>query len=211
MSKYVKYPTTFHLPWSLGISKDDEVLKSTEHFVGKIVVVTEKMDGESTSLYSDYLHARSLDSRDHESRHWIKSFHNQMKHEIPDNWRICGENVYAQHSLGYDKLESYFLLFSIWEDNVRLSWDETIQFSKLLNIKTVPVLYIGIWDEKIIKSCYTGLSKCGDESEGYVVTLSERFHFNDFEKSIAKFVRKDHVQTNKHWMHQKVIPNKLIV
>jgi hypothetical protein len=35
--------------------------------------------------------------------------------------------------------------------------------------------------------------------EGYVVRLASSFKFDDFNKSVAKFVRKNHVQTNEHW------------
>ncbi|WP_181004126.1 hypothetical protein [Bacillus thuringiensis] len=45
--------------------------------------------------------------------------------------------------------------------------------------------------------------------EGYVLRLTDAFHYNDFSKSVGKFVRKDHVQTNQHWMTQAVIQNKL--
>lgn len=69
----VKYPRTFHLPWSRSYTHDDKVLKHVQHFEGKEVVVTEKMDGENTTMYRDYLHARSIDSKDHPSRHWIKN------------------------------------------------------------------------------------------------------------------------------------------
>ena len=58
--KYVKYPRTYHLPWS-SPSSDDRVASSLNHFVGQEVVVTEKLDGENTSLYNDYVHARSLE------------------------------------------------------------------------------------------------------------------------------------------------------
>jgi hypothetical protein len=46
-SKYIKYPRTLHLPWSPGLTNDDRQLKSTEHFEGREVVVTVKMDGEN--------------------------------------------------------------------------------------------------------------------------------------------------------------------
>ena len=46
-SKYVKYPRTFHLPWSPGADdKNERVMLDTSQFIGKQVVVTEKMDGE---------------------------------------------------------------------------------------------------------------------------------------------------------------------
>jgi hypothetical protein len=39
-SYYVKYPRTWHLPWSQNIRSDDRVLTSADHFRGEEVVVT---------------------------------------------------------------------------------------------------------------------------------------------------------------------------
>ena len=64
----VKYPRTAHLPWSPGATADDIYQGKLSSFEGKYVVVTEKMDGENTTLYRDYMHARSVDSRFHPSR-----------------------------------------------------------------------------------------------------------------------------------------------
>ena len=44
---YVKYPRTYHLPFSPGTTKDDRVLKDCSNFFGKEVVVLTKMDGEN--------------------------------------------------------------------------------------------------------------------------------------------------------------------
>jgi hypothetical protein len=74
MQTYTKYPRTFHLPWSLGATSDDKVVPSVSHFEGRQVVVTEKMDGENTTLYRDHIHARSLDSKGGEDRAWVKQF-----------------------------------------------------------------------------------------------------------------------------------------
>ena len=127
--KYVKYPRTYHLPWSPGATDDDRVLTDEEleaNFVGRMVVVTEKMDGENTTMYNDYIHARSLDSASHPSREWVKNLHAQIQWQIPDGWRICGENLYASHTLHYAGLPSYFIVFSVWdENNICQSWDDT--------------------------------------------------------------------------------------
>lgn len=207
---YLKYPRTLHLPWSRSKTDDDKILKSTDHFIGKEVVVTEKMDGENSSLYHDHSHARSIDSKDHPSRHWLKTLHASFANDIPKNWRFCGENVYAKHSIFYEELSSYFYLFSIWNDlNRCLSWDETLQWANLLHIPTVPILYRGIWDVDAIKACYTQSSAFGGVQEGYVVRVSDEFAYEDFSSSVAKFVRKNHVQTDEHWMHKQVEPNLL--
>jgi ATP-dependent RNA circularization protein (DNA/RNA ligase family) len=199
-----------HLPWSRSKTDDDKVLASAEHFIGKEVVVTEKLDGENSSVAKDYYHARSLDSKDHPSRHWLKMFHSTFAHDIPEGWRLCGENVFAKHSIGYEELTTYFYLFSIWnEENQCLSWDDTVAYANMLGLETVPVLYRGIYDESKIKACFTGTSAFGGVQEGYVVRLVDSFGYDEFGSCAAKFVRKNHVQTDEHWMHKEVEPNKL--
>jgi hypothetical protein len=208
---YVKYPRTYHLPFSLGIINDDKVLDSMDFFKNKEVVVTEKLDGENTNMYSDYIHVRSLTSCDHVSQHWVKGLHSIIKNDIPKGWRICGENLFAKHSVFYDKLESYFYVFSIWNDKHEcLSWADTEIWAEMLNLKTVPVLYKGLWDENKIKQCYTGKSQLGDVQEGYVVRIADRFNYMEFDKCVAKFVRKNHVQTNEHWKLGQIETNQLI-
>ena len=93
-SKYIKYPRTLHLPWSPGLMNDDRQLESTEHFENREVVVTVKMDGENTSMYKDYLHARSIFGASHPSRGWVKNLHSKISYEIPEGWRFCGENLH---------------------------------------------------------------------------------------------------------------------
>ena len=209
MKPYVKYPRTYHLPWSQGRTSDDKSLRSASHFEGKRIVITEKMDGENTTVYSDYIHARSIDGRDHWSRSWVKSLQGAIGHDIPPGWRICGENLYAVHSIKYDSLSSYFLVFSIWNDlNECLSWDETVQYAELLGLQTVPVLYDGLYDEKCVKAIGDEMDL--DKREGYVVRTAERFKYDAFRDSVAKFVRTDHVGTAEHWMHSSIGKNELV-
>ena len=207
---YVKYGRTFHLPWSPGITDDDRMLKSTEHFHSKRVIVSKKKDGENTSMYRDHVHARSLDSRGGEDRAWVKNFWSTISYEIPEGWRVCGENLWAEHSIHYDDLRSYFYGFSIWNDrNLCLSWDETTEYFELLGIEPVEVLYDGIWDEQKIRALEKDMS--WEKDEGYIVRLADAFPYSEFKKSLAKFVRKGHVATSKHWRQgRRFIPNELI-
>ncbi len=206
---HVKYPRTHHVPWSEGMNDDDRMMDSTDAFLGQRVIVTEKMDGENTSLYRDYIHARSLDGNSHISRDWVKQFWSTIRMDIPEHWRICGENLYAKHSIGYEALPTYFMGFSIWTpDNTCLSWDETKLYFELLGVTHVPVIYDDIYDEKKIRSLWD--SKNWATQEGYVVRVADSFHAKDFKSKVGKFVRAKHVQTTKHWMFgQKMEKNKL--
>lgn len=206
---FVKYPRTNHLPWSPGYHDDDRILTDLSRFEGEHVVASLKMDGENTNMYTNHIHARSIDSRGGEDRAWVKQFHARIAHEIPDGWRICGENLWAEHSLHYDDLPSYFMGFSVWTDkNICLSMNETLEYFELLGIEPVPIIYSGKWDVKKIRA----LEKHIDftKHEGYVVRLADSFTFGQFKNSVAKFVRAGHVQTTKHWRHGRAfIPNGL--
>ena len=69
-----KYPSTPHLPFSRSRGEGDFKLFNYA-FYGKECIVTEKMDGESTTFYRDYLHTCSIDSITHPSRSWASAFH----------------------------------------------------------------------------------------------------------------------------------------
>lgn len=210
---HVKYPRTYHLPWSPGLHDDDRMMSSLKAFESHRVIVTEKMDGENTTLYSDYIHARSVDGRHHESRNWVKQFWSSIKHDIPDGWRICGENLYAAHSIRYGHLPTYFMGFSIWnERNVCLDWDTTLEWFTLLGITPVPVIYEGIfnYDQQAILDQWWAKQ---DQllHEGYVMRVADEIPYGMFRYKVGKFVRKDHVRTVKHWMHgQRMVRNELI-
>ena len=206
----IKYPRTYHLPSSAGATSDDKVLNTINHFIGKQVVITEKMDGENTTLYSDKYHARSIDSRYHTSRSWVAQFHSSIAHNIPTNWRVCGENVYAKHSLLYTNLPSYFLGFSIWdENNVCLDWNSTLEYFTMLGITPVNTLYSGVFDNAVVDTLVSTIDT--SITEGFVVRLAESFAYEDFKMSVGKWVRANHVQTDKHWRTSKIIENQLNV
>ena len=193
-----KYPRTPHFPFSQGATDDDKILSSTEHFIGKRVVVTEKMDGENTTIYSDHCHARSIDSKHKGYHSWLLSYIPTFQHQIPDGYRICAEYLYATHSIKYDNLDTYLAVFSIWNDkNEALSWEDTKQMSARLDLKTVPELYLGIYDEERIKQIASEVTSRG--GEGIVVRIADSFHYDSFGKSVAKYVRPNHIQTGTQW------------
>ena len=91
----------------------------------------------------------------------------RIKHEIPEGWRICGENLYARHSILYDGLKSYLYVFSVWnERNECLSWDETVEWCELLGLECADVLYRGLFDESVLKRLADELDV--DKKEVYV-------------------------------------------
>lgn len=223
MSDLHKYQRTAHLPFSKGLQNDDRVHPDISYFEGKRVIVTEKMDGEGTSIYTNHIHARSLDTPYHPSRTVVNKLQGEIGYLIPDGWRICGENVYAEHSIFYKELESHFYVFSIWnQNNECLSYDETVEWCFLLGLTHAPVLYDGIYDENVLQELVNHprlqireyVEGIGDPMEGFVVRIADSFHYEEVDENrlmlnLAKYVRKDHVQTDEHWLEKPVTPNKL--
>lgn len=206
-SDRVKYPRTNHVPWSQSVQKDDRVHYDMSQFHGRHVIVTEKMDGENSSIYRDYIHARSVSASNHPSRNLLRAFAARFQHDIPEGWRICGENVFAKHSIHYDDLPHHFMGFSVWnEKNECLSWSETMEIFDILGIVPVPILYEGIYDEAIIKGLWT--ENMRDRVEGYVMRVADGFAYRDFKTLAGKFVRANHVAATVHnWKSQPVVPN----
>jgi hypothetical protein len=209
LNKLVKYQRTKHLPNSLSVQNDDKILKDLTPLMNEEeCVYLIKLDGENTNMYPHAMHARSRTYSYHPSRTWILKKHAEMCFDIPENWRICGENMFAKHSIAYDDLESYFYIFSIWnEKNNALSWDETEYWAKLFGFPTVEVLHRGKFSLDTVNDIVNGFDL--DKQEGLVVRPAREFAFSEFSTLVAKWVRNNHVQTNKHWAHQEVVKNLL--
>ena len=212
MNKY-KYSRTFHLPYSKTVSADDKRLSSDEHLIGMDIVMTEKMDGENTSVYKDgYVHARSLDSKHSAWQSWVLKDAQRWSSGLPDDWRVCGENVYAKHSITYEfeRQSQYFQAFSIWNCDWCLPWDEFVEWCKLLEIEHVPVIYIGKYDKEVILEAFESYQASQNrEIEGFVVRNYAGFFQRDFKDNVAKYVRADHVQTDEHWT-ENWTPNEIV-
>lgn len=204
-----KYPRTPHLPFSPGFTDDDVHLKTDSQFYNKMVVVTEKMDGENSTIYKNNYHARSLDSTHRDYHSWLLAYIRSFQYQLEDDERICGEYLYAKHSIFYDDLESYFYGFSLWKDDMCLDWGKTKKRFKELGIVHVPELYIGTYDSALIERIALRVVDRG--GEGIVVRTFDGFSYDDFSQNIAKYVRPNHVQTDKHWSLAEIESNKLKV
>jgi hypothetical protein len=214
MEDRYKYPRTYHLDWSLSLINDDRRIPTYEGLVGRRVVVSEKFDGENTSYYNDVSHARSMDSRHHASRDWAKRHHGEVKHNIPDRWRVVIENCYAEHSISYTRengnaLPSFAIGLSVWdENNVCMSWDDTLVVFEQLGIVPARVIYDGIWDEALFRKI--ALEQDPTRVEGYVVRVADAIPYDRWFMPAGKYVRAKHVSTDVHWMQKDVVPNELM-
>jgi RNA ligase len=214
-----KYNRTLHLPWSPGQGSDDKVAKSVDSLINVPIVISEKMDGSNTSLEKDGCFARThAGAPTHVSFDGLKSLHASLKYYLWEDVQIFGEWLYALHSIAYDTLPGYFLMFGIRElykgDDYWYSWAMVEEWAHSLQLSTVPVLWQGtVASDKELQTLTEELVKqpsaYGETREGVVVRIADRFDDVNFSKCIMKWVRKDHVQTDQHWKSQEIVKNKL--
>jgi hypothetical protein len=133
-----------------------------------------------------------------------------VKHDIPKGMVIYGEWMYAVHSIEYDNLDDYLMIFAVY-DNKWLSWNDVVDWSNLLNLHHVPVVKKNIVfkTEQEMQNITTKLAQKAISQGHEVIVLRLSNSFKDFSKSTAKYVREGHVQTNKHWKFQKIKVQKL--
>lgn len=208
-----KYPRTYHLPYSPGATKDDKKLQDGwfSYLEGKEIVITEKMDGENTCFSAQDVYARShgAPTRSAWSRNlWDASdgLYWRVKSLIGEDELIFGENLYAEHSIHYNRLPVYWFMFAQYnkQENYWASWDDVKYWSQILDVHTVPELWRGtVQSEKELENLVTKFvnepSTFGDEKEGVVVRLANSFSGEEFCHSVCKWVRPNHVQTDIHW------------
>ena len=203
------FPRIKHMYNSPGRSPDD--LRSDKDwfnsFSGKYIVIKEKLDGENTGITNISCYARSkiptLNPWSVNIRRDIFPF---VKDLISDDEIVFGENLYAVHSIKYNQLPSYFHIFAVYNTKLEVwySWSDVEMFAKILDLPTVPVLFKGIINSEKdlmdkINYWMSQPSAYGVEKEGVVMRLAGEIKPEDWNNSIVKYVRANHVQTNKRW------------
>ena len=207
-----KYPSTKHWPWSQTVHRDDTVHDNPEMFVGREVVVTEKLDGGNTCLFRGEVYARSVDSPS--TAGWmamVKKHHGwKLAHRMEWGWAIYGEDLYGIHSIEYDPMlesETYHV-FAVRDTSCGRewfeSWDSVNYVAGLHSLPVVPEVYRGTFDSvgqitEFFEDELQRPSSLGPEREGFVMRIAEGFQASVFELAVCKYVRKDHVQTDEHW------------
>lgn len=211
------YPSTRHWPESMSVHRDDHYHRDPAHFVGKHVVITEKLDGGITQFAEGKVYARSSGAPT--SAGWfdyVKSVTLPKLYDVESCLQPIGEDLYGVHSIEYDPLPDTFFLFHVLErvkDHVGTentdgdmfwSWGEVNWFAFAYDLQTVPVLFTGEFDsvDAITKWFFDNIDKpsvLGPVREGFVMRIADGFSYQDFGLNTCKFVRANHVQTDQHW------------
>ena len=106
----MKYPRTFHFPFSPGATSDDKISDDVSELIGQEIVILEKLDGENTNFVKDGVYARSHASFTISPwSHEVRMMYSMIRNDIYDNLSLFGENMEGIHSIEYLNLESFFI------------------------------------------------------------------------------------------------------
>jgi len=205
----MRYPKTPHLPWSPILEeKDKPLIFDIDNFLGKHVVITEKLDGENTCFTNLRVHTRSPDAiyGKEEYQSYMMNIQAEFSHKLPENMIIYGENMYAIHGIEYNKLTSYLYGFAVLIDNQFLNWSDTnFWISGPFQQKIVPLItHFKVSEnkekaEKQLKEIKPN-SLLGDITEGFIIRSVNNFHFKEFHENVAKYANKGVPKTDENWV-----------
>jgi RNA ligase len=227
MSTFFRYPQTPHLAW-LGatLPRDDKLLgaEQVEALLCDAVLVEEKLDGANLgfSLGPDgslriqnrgqYLH-EPLGGQFTRLPDWLglhgANLHKVLTTHAPSELILFGEWCAARHSLRYDTLPDWFLLFDVYDRRRKMFWSSPRRaaLAKDIGLVTVPTLLQGRHTVDTLKAVLTqhGSRFRHGELEGVVV----RRESTDWCEARAKLVRADFTQgLEAHWRSRPVEWNK---
>ena len=193
--------------------------QNPQMFIGRPIVITEKLDGQCIGLRDGEVLDRSGNRS--KSHPWLRRLrkHHAWKtiDDRYDGLTFWGENIEALHTIEYAPRPENEM-FRVFAGQLRsgltwpggfMSWDDTERHAEALGIETVPVLFRGQvdWrsdlDELLVERLGVGRTKSaigGKDQEGVVIRVAAAFSYVHFHVSVAKVVRPGHVKpTAKHW------------
>jgi hypothetical protein len=186
------YPRTHHLPDSPGAPAADRIQRDLSWLDGELVV-TEKLDGVNLTFTRDAMYAPSPGATEDPCHRPAKALWAMTAYRIPDDWRVCGESMWARRSIAYTDLPGVFIVFGIWDEtDTLLGWDDTVDWAQRLELPVVPVLYRG-GSLSEARAAWAA-QRTADSSEGFVVRSAGRIAAADFPVRLLAWVRPDHVR-----------------
>lgn len=224
MTNFFRYPHTPHLAWlGEGVPRDDKVLAPAEvaDFLADDVVVEEKLDGANMGISvsqkgeirvqnrGQYLaahHAGQFKKLDA----WLAPREGTLFDALGEELILFGEWCAARHSLDYDTLPDWFLVFDVYDHKVKRFWS-TIRRDRLakeLDLVAVPRLSSGKFSLATLKELL--LKQTSVFRPGALEGLVVRREDGEWLDSRAKLVRPEFTQgIDEHWRRRPIEWNQL--
>jgi ATP-dependent RNA circularization protein (DNA/RNA ligase family) len=224
MSDFFRFPHTPHLAWlATGEPRDDKLLTLVEAnaLLADKVAVEEKLDGANLGISigtdgqlrvqnrGQYL-VEPFTGQFSRLSLWLGQHRYKLIDTLGDQLILFGEWCAAKHSLDYENLPDWFLLFDVYDRKEGRFWSTTRRntLATSLGLAVVPQLlrdYVTLMTLKNLLTTRSSQFRQGP-LEGVVI----RRESNDWCESRAKLVRGEFTQTiGEHWRRRTIEWNSL--
>ncbi|MEA2079178.1 MAG: RNA ligase family protein [Pseudomonadota bacterium] len=224
MSDFFRFPRTPHLAWlGTGIPRDDKLLspQEAEALLAGEVVVEEKLDGANLGIslgLDGQLRAQNrgqylvapFTGQFSRLQGWLFQHGNSLADKLGPGLVLFGEWCAARHSLDYDKLPDWFLLFDVVDRAEGRFWS-TVRRNGLadeLGLAAVPRLLRGrvtLADLQALLESRDSRFRAGP-MEGVVIRRENA----DWCEARAKLARAEFTQTiGEHWRSRTLEWNRV--
>lgn len=224
MNNLYRFPHTPHLAWlGDGEPRDDKVLSPSEarELLTGEVVVEEKLDGANLGFSLSADGKLQAQNRSHyleepypgqfgRLRSWLPAHEEHLIGELGSDLIAFGEWCAARHSLTYQHLPDWWLLFDVYDRREQRFWSTARrnQWASKVCVATVPTLSRG----KLSPQSLAQMLEAGGSAfsagplEGVVVRAED----DAWLKARAKLVRADFTQSiESHWRARALEWNRL--
>ncbi len=224
MTEFFRFPHTPHLAW-LGDDepRDDKVLSPEEMrtiLVGE-VIVEEKLDGANLGFSVSADGKLQAQNRSQfvvpphagqfgRLRSWVPAHEDSLIAALGSNLIAFGEWCAARHSLTYQQLPDWWLLFDVYDRSEQRFWSTARRdiWASTLGVTTVPTLMRG---KVSLKELMQMLEiRSSEFSAGCLEGVVVRAEHDDWLTVRAKLVRADFTQNiDDHWRARTLEWNRL--
>lgn len=227
MTDFFRFPHTPHLAWlAQGAPRDDKVLSPQEasELLSAGLVVEEKLDGANLGLSlspEGKLHTQNRGQYLHPPYtgqfvrlpDWLTLHEDKLREmlaqHLPSNLMLFGEWCAARHSLNYDHLPDWFLLFDVYDRTQSRFWSTSRRnrLATVLGLCAVPQLLQGKCTLQQLKVLLS--SQRSQFGQGALEGVVVRRESADWCESRAKLVRPDFTQSIAgHWSRRRIEWNR---
>ena len=221
---YFRFPHTPHIQWlGVGEPRDDKLLslQDLEELLSGAVVIEEKSDGANIGFSLNSRKKIQVQNRGaymeppfsgqfSRLNGWLVQFAYRLEPQLTDNLIAFGEWCAAKHTLRYDRLPDYFLLFDVYDKKEGKFWSVSRrnEWAHGLDIHTIPIFTKGYYSIADLQDLLFSVKSFYREGfpEGIIVRNDDIL----WNRKRGKLVRAEFVQSiETHWRSKQIEWNGL--
>jgi ATP-dependent RNA circularization protein (DNA/RNA ligase family) len=224
MNEFFRFPHTPHLAWlGKGQPRDDKVLSANEarEFLSGLVVLEEKVDGANLGLSigadgallaqnrGQYLQ-RPFKGQFSRLESWMTCYESALTDALGENQILFGEWLAATHSIAYDLLPDFFLVFDVYDRSTGRFWSTARRNALAERLGFHVVRNMGSRHFELSELTQLVLQSSSAYRQGSCEGIYLRREDADWLIARTKLVRPDFVQSiEEHWRSRTLRWNRL--